>query len=79
MTIELQILRRQARHLSNCVQSNSDTRTVMCRMTNPGPVETLLSITADTHDIINTTVPILPNDIPVILDILRAVLEYVAS
>ena len=75
MTIELLILQRQARDLSDCVQSNSATRTAMCR----DPVETLLSITADTHDIINTTIPILPNDIPVILDILRGVLKYVAS
>ena len=41
------------------------------------PVEILLNITADTHDIINTTIPILPNDIPIILDILKAVLKYV--
>ena len=72
-TIELLRLQRQARRLSESVQNDSDTRTA--RMTDP--VEMLLSITADTHDIINTTAPILPNDIPVILDILREVLEYV--
>ena len=40
------------------------------------PVEILLNITADTRDVINTTIPILPNDIPIILDILKEVLEY---
>ena len=76
-TIELLKLRRQARLLSESVQNDSNTRAARTRRMRTDPVEMLLSITADTHDIINTPVPILPNDIHVILDILREVLEYV--
>ena len=75
-TIELLRLRRQARNLANTVQNNSDT--MARRNMADDPVEILLNITADTHDVINTTIPILPNDIPIILDILKEVLEYVA-
>ena len=74
MTIELMRLQRQARNLSNTVQNNSNTTTG--RNMADDPVEMLLNITADTRDVMNTTTPILPNDIPIILDILKEVLKY---
>ena len=74
-SIELLRLRRQARNLANTVQNNSNTTTR--RNMADDPAEMLLNITADTRDVINTTIPILPNDIPIILDILKEVLEYV--
>ena len=37
----------------------------------------LISITAEIRDMINTTIPILPNDISVIINILETILRYV--
>jgi len=38
----------------------------------------VLIVTSGIIDTINTTIPILPNDIPVIVDILEAILRYIA-
>ena len=40
--------------------------------------DTLEIVTSGIIDTINTTIPILPNDIPVIVDILEAILRYTA-
>ena len=58
-------LLERARNLSNSVPNNET-------------VDMMLSITAETYGVINTTIyPLLPNDVPVILDIMNTVLGYV--
>ena len=37
----------------------------------------LISVATETRDIINTTIPVLPNDISVIIDILDAILNTI--
>ena len=66
----LMILQTQARKLLNAVTFNSTT-VIFPRL--------LISLTVEMRDILNTTrtVPILPNDISVIINILETVLKYV--
>lgn len=75
-TIELIRLQAQARNLSNSSQQNGQKSMAMKNDTVEN-LEMLLSITADTNNVINSTYPILPSDICSVVNILRNVLKYV--
>ena len=44
---------------------------------NTSTINMLLNITSETDSVTNTSTPLEPNDIPIILDILQTVLKYV--
>ena len=67
-TIELVNLCQQAQDLLVTVQNGS----------NDSTIDMLLSITSETNSVIDTTTPLLPNDICIVLDILQTALKYVA-
>lgn len=73
-TIELIRLQAQARNLSNTLQQN-DQKSMAMKNDTVENLEMLLSITADTNNVINSTYPILPSDIRSVVDILRSVLN----
>ena len=44
---------------------------------NNSTINMLLNITSETDSVTNTSTPLEPNDIPIILDIIQTVLKYV--
>ena len=68
-TMDLVKLRRRT-------QSLLDT-TVLQNGVNISTINMLLNITSETDSVTNTSTPLEPNDIPIILDILQTVLKYV--
>ena len=71
---ELMTLQDQARAILNDVENTNKTT-----LKSFNPLKMLISATAKIRDIINTTIPILPRDIPIILNTLRTILKYVRS
>ena len=66
-TMELVNIRERAQDLTMaCDDEQNDS--------NNSTIDMLLSITSETNSVINTTTPLQPIDIPIVLDILRTVL-----
>ena len=64
----LMVLRTQVKRLLSAVMSNTTTSNFF---------ELLISVATEIRNMIDTTIPVLPNDIPVIINILRTILKYV--
>ena len=73
-TIELMNLQDQARNLLSTVKTIKTTKSLHQHF---NVLDTLISITVVLKTTINTTIPLLPNDIPVIVNILETILKYV--
>ena len=67
-TIDLVKLRRRTRNLLDTTMQNG---------VNNSTINMLLNITSETDSVTNTRTPLEPSDIPIILDILQDVIEYV--
>ena len=67
-TMDLVNLKRRIENLSNTTVQNG---------VNISTINMLLNITSETDSVTNTSTPLEPNDIPIILDILQTVLKYV--